>query len=241
MKLDYPVRLQVYLAKSGFGSRRTCENLMTDGRVTVNGKVCMVLGTKVNEDDAVYVDDVLAEPSDKLYYYALNKPVGYVCSNYDPNEERFAVDLIDVPWNNLLFHIGRLDKDSSGLILYTNDGDLANRVMHPSHEVEKEYMVETDTDINRKDLDQAAKGNVPPYSIKSYELLSKRWVKIILTEGKNREIRNMLGLLGYNVSHLVRTRIGGVELGKMPVGRFRTLSKAEIESLSGEEGNDSSN
>lgn len=232
MKLDYPIRLQSFLAKSGFGSRRSCEELIVQGRVKVNGKVCSVLGSRVEEDDAVYVDGVIAEPSDRFYYYALHKPVGYVCSNYDPNEDRFAVDLIDVPQNNLLFHIGRLDKDSSGLILYTNDGELANKVMHPSHQVEKEYMVQTDVPIQRKDLDQALKGNVPPYTIKSYELITKRWVKIILTEGKNREVRNLLGILGYNVIKLVRTRVGGVELGKMPVGRYRPLTKSEITSLS---------
>ena len=231
MKLDYPIRLQSYLAKSGFGSRRACEELIRQGRVKVNGKVADILGTRVQESDVVYVDAVLAEPADKLYYYALNKPVGYVCSNYDPNESRFAVDLIDVPWNNLLFHIGRLDKDSSGLILYTNDGNLANKVMHPSCEVEKEYIVKTDIPISRRDMDAALRGDIHPYRIKSYELISRQWARIILTEGKNREIRNMLGLLGYNVVKLARTRIGTVELGRMPVGRYRVLNKAEIASL----------
>ena len=239
MKLDYPVRLQSYLAKSGFGSRRSCEELIVSGRVRVNGKTVTALGTKVEENDAVYVDDVLAEPADRLYYYALNKPVGYVCSNFDPNEKKFAVDLIDVPWNNLLFHIGRLDKDSSGLILYTNDGNLANKVTHPSFGIEKEYLVRTDIPVRDKDMRSALRGDVSPYHITDYKIIDKQWTRIVLTEGKNREIRNMLGILGYNVVKLIRTRIGPVELGKMPVGKYRSLTPAEVAGLAkgGNDGN----
>lgn len=231
MKLDYPIRLQSYLAKSGFGSRRFCETLITDRRVRVNDKIVDQLGAKVEESDVVYVDDVLAEPADTLYYYALNKPRGWVCSNFDPNEEKFAVDLIDVPHNNLLFHIGRLDKDSSGLILFTNDGDFANKVMHPSNEVEKEYIVKCDKPIEKADLHKALRGDVPPYRIKSYEVISKYQAKIVLTEGKNREVRNLMAMLGYEVKTLTRVRIGSIELGKLAVGKYRTLNKQEIKSL----------
>ena len=122
MKIEYPVRLQSYLAKSGMGSRRSCESLITEGRVRVNNKVVTELGTKVNEDDIVYVDDVLAEPAERTYYFALNKPRGFVCTNHDPNETAYARDLIDIPERNLLFNVGRLDKDSQGLIIFTNDG-----------------------------------------------------------------------------------------------------------------------
>ena len=137
MKIEYPIRLQSYLAKCGAGSRRSCETLITEGRVTVNNKVVTELGTKVNENDIVYVDDVLAEPEEQAYYFVLNKPRGYVCTNFDPNETAYARDLIDVPQKNLLFNVGRLDKDSQGLIIFTNDGDFANHVTHPSSETEK--------------------------------------------------------------------------------------------------------
>ena len=137
MKIEYPIRLQSYRAKCGAGSRRSCEMLITDGRVTVNNKVVTELGTKVNENDIVYVDDVLAEPEEQSWYFVLNKPRGFVCTNYDPNETAYARDLIDVPQRNLLFNVGRLDKDSQGLIIFTNDCDFANQVTHPSSETEK--------------------------------------------------------------------------------------------------------
>lgn len=231
MKIDYPVRLQVYLAKSGVGSRRFCEQLITAGRVRVNNKRVVELGTKVEENDIVYVDDVLAEPQEKEYYFALNKPRGYVCTNWDPNETVYARDLIDIEDNNLLFNVGRLDKDSQGLIFFTNDGDFANLITHPSSETEKEYLVRTDRDILKKDMDDAYRGLVKPYHIKSYKMVSKREVKIVLTEGKNREIRNMFEILGYEVKKLVRLRIGNVELGDLPTGKYRKLTLKEIKSL----------
>ena len=231
MKIEYPIRLQSYLAKSGMGSRRSCETLISEGRVRVNNKVVTELGTKVDEDDIVYVDDILAEPAERSYYIALNKPRGYVCTNHDPNETAYARDLIDIPERNLLFNVGRLDKDSQGLIIFTNDGDFANMVMHPSSETEKEYVVRVDRDLEKKDLDDAYRGLVTPYKIKSYKLISKREVKVVLTEGKNREIRNMFDILGYEVKKLVRIRIGTVELGELQPGQFRRLTSAEIRSL----------
>lgn len=231
MKIEYPIRLQSYLAKCGAGSRRGCESLITAGRVTVNNKRVTELGTKVNENDIVYVDDVLAEPEERSYYYMLNKPKGFVCTNYDPNETTYARDLIDVPERNLLFNVGRLDKDSQGLIIFTNDGDFANLVMHPSSETEKEYIVKTDLDIQKKDMDDAFRGEIKPYRIKSYKLVSKKEVHVVLTEGKNREIRNMFEIMGYEVKKLTRIRIGDVKLGDLETGKFRKLTKNEIKSL----------
>jgi len=235
MKLSYPLRLQVYLAKSGCGSRRSCETLITSGRVTVNTKRVTELGTKVNEEDVVMVDDQLVEPSEKTYYYALHKPKGFVCTNWDPNEKNYARDLIDIPDKNLLFHIGRLDKDSSGLILFTNDGDVAQKIMHPSEEIEKEYLVSCTTGVRREDLEEARKGvliDMPqPYTIKRFEIISKKWVRIILTEGKNREIRKILSHYGYEVKQLVRMRIGCIELGDLKPGQYRTVTSSEIKAL----------
>ncbi|MBQ3317226.1 MAG: rRNA pseudouridine synthase [Spirochaetales bacterium] len=231
MKIEYPIRLQSYLAKCGAGSRRSCETLITEGRVTINNKIVTELGTKVNENDIVYVDDVLAEPEEQSYYFVLNKPRGYVCTNYDPNETAYARDLIDIPQRNLLFNVGRLDKDSQGLIIFTNDGDFANLVMHPSSETEKEYIVKVDQDIIKKDMDDAYRGLIQPYRIKSYKLLSKREVSVVLTEGKNREIRNLFDMMGYEVKKLTRIRIGDVLLGDLQSGKYRRMSRQEIQSL----------
>ncbi|MBR4426193.1 MAG: rRNA pseudouridine synthase [Spirochaetales bacterium] len=231
MKIEYPIRLQSYLAKCGVGSRRGCETLITEGRVMVNNKVVMELGTKVNENDIVYVDDVLAEPEERSYYFALNKPRGFVCTNYDPNEKAYARDLIDIPERNLLFNVGRLDKDSQGLIFFTNDGEFANLVMHPSSQIEKEYIVRVDQDIIKKDMDDAYRGLIKPYRIKSYNLISKREVSVVLTEGKNREIRNLFALMGYEVKKLTRIRIGRIHLDDLPTGQYRKLTKAEVSSL----------
>ena len=233
MKIEYPIRLQSYLAKCGAGSRRSCESLITEGRVMVNNKVVTELGTKVNENDIVYVDATLAEPTEQSYYFVLNKPRGFVCTNFDPNETAYARDLIDIPERNLLFNVGRLDKDSQGLIIFTNDGDFANAVMHPSSETEKEYIVKTDLDILKKDMDDAYRGMIKPYRIKSYKLLGKREVSVVLTEGKNREIRNLFDILGYQVKKLTRIRIGNVLLGDLQSGHYRRMTKAEIQSLRG--------
>ena len=235
MKLEYPIRLQVYMAKSGCGSRRFCETLITAGRVTVNTKRVTQLGTKVEQDDVVMVDDELVEPSDRTYYYALNKPKGYVCTNYDPNEKLYARDLINIADKNLLFNIGRLDKESTGLVLFTNDGDVAQKVMHPSEQIEKEYMVNCSTEVKRIDLEDALKGiyiDIPqPYRIKRFEILSKRWVRIVLTEGKNREIRKIFSYFGYDVKQLIRVRIGNLELGDLPIGQYRQVTSAEIQTM----------
>lgn len=231
MKIEYPIRLQSYLAKCGVGSRRGCEELITQGRVMVNNRKVTELGTKVNKDDIVYVDDMLAEPEERNYYYALNKPRGYVCTNYDPNETAYARDLIDVPEKSLLFNVGRLDKDSQGLILFTNDGDFANLIMHPSSETEKEYIVRTDLEILKKDMDDAYRGLIRPYRIKSYRILGKRDASVVLTEGKNREIRNMFEAMGYEVKRLTRIRIGHIELGELGLGKYRKLTKSEVNSL----------
>ncbi len=235
MKLEYPIRLQVYMAKSGCGSRRFCETLITAGRVTVNTKRVTELGSKVEADDVVMVDDDLIEPSDKTYYYALNKPKGYVCTNYDPNEKLYARDLITIKDQKLLFNIGRLDKESTGLVLFTNDGDVAQKIMHPSEQIEKEYMVNCSTEVNRTDLEDALKGvyiDIPqPYRIKRFEILSKRWVRIVLTEGKNREIRKIFSYFGYDVKQLIRVRIGNIELQDLPIGQFRQVSAAEIQTM----------
>jgi 23S rRNA pseudouridine2605 synthase len=235
MHIDYPVRLQSYLAKSGFGSRRSCEKLIAEGRVSINTQVVRQMGVKVQSDDVVMVDDILAEPADRIVYYALHKPKGYVCTNYDPNEKLYARDLITVAEHNLLFHVGRLDKESTGLILYTNDGDAAQKIMHPANEIEKEYAVMTSEPIQRSDLEEALRGiyidSQKPYVIKKFEIRSKRWVVITLTEGKNRELRKIFSYFGYTIKRLVRIRIGPILLDDLAIGAYRPVKKQEIAAL----------
>ena len=237
MKIEYPIRLQSYLARSGFGSRRSCEQLILDGRVTINLNKITEMGIKVVQDDVVMVDDVLAEPSDKTLYYALNKPKGYVCTNFDPNESLYARDLITIEDKNLLFHVGRLDKESSGLILYTNDGEVAQKITHPSFHVEKEYAVLTREPIRSEDLQKATKGifidSQKPYTIKDFSINTKKWAYITLTEGRNRELRKIFSYLGYTIVQLVRLRIGNITLRNLKEGQFRQVSKSEINQLLG--------
>ncbi|MBR1938652.1 MAG: rRNA pseudouridine synthase [Spirochaetales bacterium] len=237
MIIEYPVRLQVYLAKCGVGSRRFCEDLISQGRVMVNNKVIREMGVKVTEDDVVQVDTETVEVIDKTYYIALYKPKGYVCTNYDPNETKYARDLINIRDRDLLFNVGRLDKDSSGLLLFTNDGDFANKVTHPKFEIEKEYLVHLDRSIDIADLNKALGGvfidTNKPYKLKSYEFVPRRkdYIRVTLTEGKNREVRKIFSFLGYEVKSLLRMRIGCILLGNMQSGEYRNLTKKELDGL----------
>lgn len=235
--IEYPLRLQAYMAKCGVGSRRACEELIAKGRVMVNNKIVREMGVKVGEDDVVQVDTETIEPVDKVYYIALNKPKGYVCTNWDPNETLYARDLIQIRDQNLLFNVGRLDRESNGLILFTNDGEFSNKVTHPSSQIEKEYVVHLDRMCEIEDLNKALNGVYidmdKPYRIKRYEFIPRRkdYLKVILTEGKNREIRKIFSYLGYEVKGLTRVRIGCIELGNLKSGEFRNLSKKEIDGL----------
>ena len=233
----FPMRLQAFMAKCGVASRRGSEELISQGRLMVNNKTVRERGVKIEESDIVQVDGETIELSGKLYYIALNKPKGYVCTNYDPNEDKYARDLIAMRDNNLLFNVGRLDKESNGLILFTNDGEFANAMMHPRYEVEKEYLVKLNRPIEFDDLNKALDGiyiDLPtPYKIRRYDLVprTKTYIKVTLTEGKNREIRKIFNYLDYDVKSLTRSRIGCVELGDLEVGEWRNLKKEEIDGL----------
>lgn len=239
----FPMRLQAYMAKCGVGSRRSSEELIAQGRVMINNKTVREMGVKVGPEDIVQVDGETIELVEKKYYIALNKPKGYVCTNYDPNETLYARELIGMRDMDLLFHVGRLDKESNGLILFTNDGQFGNAMMHPKYEVEKEYIVKFDRPVEIEDLNKALDGlyiDMPrPYRIKRYDLIprTKQFIKVTLTEGKNREIRKIFSFLGYDVKSLTRIRIGCVELGDMEPGEWRNLSAKEISGLLSGAGN----
>ena len=229
------IRLQAYLSKCGIASRRHAEELILAGKVRVNEKVVTELGTRVTDDDVVSCDGRYVIPQ-QIVHIALNKPKGYVCSNMDPHEELFARDLIMIPEHDSLFHVGRLDKDSTGLIFYTNDGDFAYRVTHPSFLIEKEYLVKTKEKIEPQVLKRALKGvkvdNGQTCKILRYSMQSTRSVHVVLNEGKNREIRRIFKELGYTVCYLHRTRIHTIGIGNLKLGSFRYLSRQEVHAFS---------
>lgn len=234
---QFPMRLQAYMAKCGVASRRGSEELIQQGRVMVNNKTVREMGVKVGPDDIVQVDGDTIELVNRRYYIALNKPKGYVCTNYDPNETKYARELIGMRDADLLYNVGRLDKESNGLILFTNDGEFANAMMHPKYQVEKEYLIKLDRPIEIDDLNKALDGlyiDMPqPYRIKRYDLIprTKQFLKVTLTEGKNREIRKIFSFLGYDVKSLTRIRIGSIALGDLEPGEWRNLTTKEISNL----------
>ncbi len=226
-------RLSKVIAGCGVASRRACEELIQSGRVRVNGKVTVVPQTMVDiEKDKILVDGKKVEPVLEKVVFALHKPVGYICTA-DPRIKKRAIDLVeaDVP---RLYTIGRLDRDTSGLILVTNDGVLAHQIMHPSFEVPKEYIAHVDKEISHEHLVALSKGIlidgllVKPVEV---EKVRKGTVKIIVCDGKKHEVRELLGSQGFEVLALKRVRIGGLRMGSLPVGAFRKLNSAEIEAI----------
>lgn len=236
------LRLQVYLARCGVGSRRSCEAHIAEGRVTVNGRTVREQGVKVACTDEVRFDGKPVHPEAELRYIALNKPPKYLCSNSDPRGRPLAVDLLSGSFAERLFHVGRLDFMSEGLVFFTNDGTFANIVGHPSSEIEKEYRVELSPGISRKSLirhlDRAQRGvyiENERYRIRSYHIEKGKpgdtplSVRITLIEGKNREIRRIFDFFDAGIRRLVRIRIGSVKLDDLAPGEFRQLHKEEVE------------
>lgn len=221
------MRLNKFISESGKASRRGADKLIEEGRVFVNGKRAKI-GGQVNPGDEVKVDgNILFIAPRSNVYIVLNKPVG-ITSTTEKKVKGNIVDLVNYP--ERIFHIGRLDKDSEGLILLTNDGDIVNEILRSEGEHEKEYIVSVDKPITQEFVDNMSKG-VKILGTKTLpcevEQLSKYDFKIILTQGLNRQIRRMCEELGYNVYRLQRLRIMNVELGNLPVGQWRYLSKKE--------------
>lgn len=231
-------RLQKVIAQSGITSRRKAEQYIIDGRVKVNGQVVQTLGTKVGPKDEVQVDDV---PIDKetLVYYVLNKPRSYITSVEDEVGRKTVLDLMeDVP--ERIFPIGRLDYQTSGILLLTNDGEFAHLLMHPRHEMEKEYVVKIEGLANESKLNRMLKGvsdkgevlKAIKYKIMSVDKRKKTSIlRITLHEGKNRHIRRMLEGLGHPVIKIKREKYGSLALGNLQAGKYRPLTKQEIHEL----------
>jgi 23S rRNA pseudouridine2605 synthase len=233
---DGKERLQKLLASAGLGSRRSCEELITAGRVEVDRQVVTELGVRVDPLAQEIRVDGERLPDPKRVVYVLYKPVGVVTTNYDPTGRPRVVDL--VPGERRLFAVGRLDRTSEGLILVTNDGDLANLLAHPRYGVEKKYLVQV-AGVPSPDLLEKLRRGV---RLAEGEVHAKRVtlrsqhkqsavLEMVLDEGKNREIRRMLARLGHKVQQLKRVAVGGLSLGNLLPGQWRQLSWSEIETL----------
>jgi 23S rRNA pseudouridine2605 synthase len=230
------IRLQVYLARSGVCSRRGAAELLSLGSVRVNGRIIREPGFRVKTNDEVIVDGKKIKLATKSIYVLLNKPVGYVCSNNDPEGRLLAGDLLIPYRDQRLFSVGRLDYMSSGLIIFTNDGNFSNIVSHPRNKIEKEYLVEARKEIPKEFLEEFKKGiyfDGDCYRIQSYRLVSPRVVSLVLTEGKNREIRNAFAARKHTIKSLERVRIGCINNTGLASGRYRALREQEIQWLLG--------
>lgn len=231
------VRLQKFLAEAGVASRRAAEQFILDGRVAVNGSPVRLLGSKVDpERDKITVDGKPVRVQKKLYL-ALHKPKGCVCSKQDEHNRPTVYDLLPKEWQ-IVNSVGRLDYASEGLLFLTNDGDFALRLTHPRYGVRKRYVVTVDGKVDEAILERFTRGIFHDGEKLKAERAwlisatkSESVVELELAEGKNREVRRMFESQSLNVRRLIRTQIGKIKLGELKVGRWRTLTPAEIKTL----------
>lgn len=223
------VRLSKYLAAAGVASRRACEEIIFAGRVTVNGTIIEEPQFLVDGKEKILVDNRKITTAEPKVYYILNKPAGYICTARKSGSTKIVLDLFqDVPYR--LFTIGRLDKDTQGLLLVTNDGHFANEVIHPSSNINKEYLAKTDAEITADHLAAISSGTlVEGVFIKPVDVSKVRrgTLKVAVSEGKKREVRCLLEAAGLKVKELTRIRIGGLHLGPLPSGSYRELTERE--------------
>lgn len=222
-------RLSKTLVAAGVASRRACEALIFAGRVKVNGNITLLPQTMVDWNDQLAVDDTLVtQPQNKLYFM-LNKPEGYICTARKNSKTKIVLDLFE-GIEERLFTVGRLDKDTKGLLIVTNDGHFAHKAIHPSSNITKEYLAKTDSEITAEHLKAISSGTlVEGIFIKPKNVIKVRkgTVKISVQEGKKREVRLLLQNAGLEVRELLRIRIGGLHLGELPEGSYRPLTEQE--------------
>ncbi|NMC45452.1 MAG: rRNA pseudouridine synthase [Chloroflexi bacterium] len=231
-------RLQKILSRHGYGSRREAEKYIIDGKVTVNGKPA-ILGQKADESrDSIKVGNkILRKKYIEEIYIAFNKPRGVISDIVKVRNEKIVRDFIDIP--DHIFIVGRLDKDSEGLMLLTNDGNLANQLTHPRYKHEKEYDVLLNRTPDEKQLKAWCNGVVLEDGTRTgkakvdivYQDSKGCWIKVVMKEGKKRQIRETAARIGLFVKRIIRKRIGTLELGDLPKGRWRHLSQKEINAL----------
>jgi 23S rRNA pseudouridine2605 synthase len=231
------MRINKYLATCGVSSRRKAEELVTAGKVAINGKVITDLATQVNEQtDKVTADGELVSLTEQKVYYLLNKPRGYISSVTDPKGRKTIVDLIDT--TERIFPVGRLDYDTEGLIILTNDGDLAHKLMHPSHEIEKTYIANIQGPILESEL-AVLRAGVIIDGVRTAQAKVKRLkfengvsrIQLTIHEGRNRQIRKMFEAIGKELLFLKRSAIGEIKLGGLSRMEYRKLTEAEVNYL----------
>jgi 23S rRNA pseudouridine2605 synthase len=229
-------RLQKALAHAGLGSRRACEDLIREGRVTVNGKVAE-LGVRIVPDrDRIEVDGARVPLDPELRYYMLHKPHGVVTTSRDPQGRPDVSSYY--PAGVRVFPVGRLDRETEGLLLLTNDGELANRLMHPRYQVEKEYLAEVEGTPTQKAMSQLIRGVELDDGVARAQSArpvagsrGRAAVKMVMTEGRKREVRRMLNAVGLPVRRLIRVRLGPIRLGRLRAGEVRELEPGEVREL----------
>ncbi len=232
------MRLQVYLAHAGVASRRAVVAIIEAGRVRVNGKVVLEAGKRILSSDIVEVDGRKIVPEESQVYYVLHKPSKVVCSTQDEEHRTLAVSLIQPFVKERLFTVGRLDYMTSGLLLMTNDGEFARRLMHPSSHIEKEYIVETKKEIPQDLMEEFKTGiwiDGEKYQCQAFQIQNSHQVRLVLTEGKNREIRKVFQRRAITVKRVHRFRFGPVVLRNLEPGKFRKLTAQELRGLKQEE------
>lgn len=231
------IRLQKFLADAGVASRRESERLIADGEVRVNGEVVRQMGVKVDPaKDTVSVHNREVRPRRKLYV-ALNKPPGFVCTRRDPQDRQVVSDLLPKEWAHL-FTVGRLDRESEGLIFLTNDGEFSLHLTHPRYGIRKKYVVRVEGRVEPRDTELFLRGVRDGEDFLKADRVkivhsnnSHSTVEVELTQGKNREIRRLFDIIQRPVERLQRIQIGPVRLAQLPVGRWRVLGEAEVKSL----------
>ena len=232
------MRINKYLATCGLGSRRGVEELVLSGNVKINGKVVTDLSTEVNEEnDSVYVSGKRVKPVTNYTYIMFHKPKGCICSANDEKGRKTIYDYIDL--KERLFYVGRLDYDTEGLLLLTNDGDLSNKLMSPVNEIPKTYLVKINGEIEESELAQIRKGVVLD-GVKTKRTAVRRKgftedglteLYVTITEGRNRQVRRMFETVGKEVVYLKRLAVGDLRLGGLARGKYRFLTENEIEHL----------
>ena len=230
-------RIQRTLARAGFGSRRACEQLIVEGRVTVNGTVAILGGRVDPEVDRLAVDGVTVNLDPNVRYYALHKPAGVVTTMHDP-QGRPDIRAFLPAEGPRVFPVGRLDRDTEGLLLLTNDGELGNRLLHPSFGIEKEYLAEVEGLPTGRQLSRILHGvelDDGPAKAANVRVVASSGergaVRLVMTEGRKREVRRILAAVGLPVTRLVRLRIGPVRLGRLAPGVLRELTPDEVRAL----------
>jgi 23S rRNA pseudouridine2605 synthase len=224
------VRLQKFMADCGVASRRACESLIDEGRVKVNGKIVTTQGIKIDPiKTKVEVDNELIGQVKTKTYLAFNKPAGILSTMSDPEGRPSLQDFFG-SWPDRLFHVGRLDKESEGLIILTNDGQWAHESTHPSFGVEKTYVVQTEEPISRSAFQNLAEGVALEDGLAKPISVARRgaMIEVVIHEGRNQIVRRMFDALGYPVERLIRTAIGSIKLGELPPGKWRSLNNVEL-------------